>query len=251
MCLGARFGCVGASRRCSAELGATTAKTGSRVRRAGPFVLAPRTRITNHGARPKRKRIGEGGGSVMNRVLQLALALTVAAVARVVTVSAQSARFGLGGGLIAPLSTYKDDDEAAWLAGANVEFAIAMSPVGVRVDGLYGETKHRDIGGSPVDGKTRLIGGLPSVVWNIPVPAPIVKPYALAGGGFYNVKITNPNGLLRVSTSEAKFAYWVGAGVQGCVRPAPFFSEGRYVSVRTNPHTTFIPLTVAGTFGAT
>ena len=111
----------------------------------------------------------------MNRVLQLALALTVASVARVVTVAAQSARFGLGGGLIAPLSTYKDDDKAGWLAGANVEFAIPLSPVGVRVDGLYGETKHRDIGGSPVDGKTRLIGGLASVVWNIPASAPIVK----------------------------------------------------------------------------
>src|SRR5213079_2952502 len=97
--------------------------------------------------------------------------------------------FRLGGGLIAPLSTYKDDDKAGWLAGANVEFAIPLSPVGVRVDGLYGETKHKDIGGSPVDGKTRLIGGLASVVWNIPVPAPIVKPYVLAGGGLYNVKI--------------------------------------------------------------
>ena len=187
----------------------------------------------------------------MNRVLQVALAVTVVSVARVATMAAQSARFGLGGGLIAPLSTYKDNDKAGWLAGANVEFAIPLSPVGVRVDGLYGETKHKDIGGSPVDGKTRLIGGLASVVWNIPVPAPIVKPYVLAGGGLYNVKITNPNGLLAVNTSESKFAYGVGAGVRVGVGPARFFAEGRYVSVRTNPHTTFIPLTVGVTFGST
>ena len=187
----------------------------------------------------------------MNRVLQLALAVTVASVARVATTAAQTARFGLGGGVIAPLSTYKDGDKAGWLAGANVEFAIPLSPVGVRVDGLYGETKHKDIGGSPVDGKTRLIGGLASIVWNVPVPAPIVKPYVLAGGGLYNVKITNPNGLLAVNTSESKFAYGVGAGVKVGVGPARFFAEGRYVSVRTNPHTTFIPLTVGVTFGST
>lgn len=186
----------------------------------------------------------------MNRVLQLAIAVTVASVACVATMAAQSARFGLGGGLIAPLSTYKDSDKPGWLAAANVEFSIPLSPVGVRVDGLYGETKHKDISGSPVDGKTRLIGGLASVVWNIPVPAPIVKPYALAGGGFYNVKITNPNGLLAVNTSESKFAYGVGAGVKVGVGSARFFAEGRYVSVRTNPHTTLIPLTVGVTFGS-
>src|SRR5258708_17141826 len=129
MCLGARFRCVGGSRHCSAELGATTAKTGSRVRRAGPFVLAPRTGITNHGARPKRKKIREGGGSVMNRVLQLALALTVASVARVVTVAAQSARFGLGGGLIAPFSTYQADGNAGVVAGPNPGLPNPPSPV--------------------------------------------------------------------------------------------------------------------------
>ncbi len=186
----------------------------------------------------------------MHRLLQLAFAVTVGSVVCVTTVAAQSARFGMGGGLIAPLSTYKDNDKAGWLADANVEFAIPLSPVGVRVDGLYGETKHKDIGASPVDGKTRLIGGLASVVWNIPVPAPIVKPYVLAGGGLYNVKITNPNGLLAVNTSESKFAYGVGAGVNVGVGPARFFAEGRYVSVRTNPHTTFIPLTVGVTFGS-
>jgi hypothetical protein len=105
--------------------------------------------------RPKRERIREGGGSFMNRVLQLALAVTVASVVRVATTAAQSARIGIGVGLLAPLSHYKDADKMGWLAGANVEFAIPLSPVGVRVDGLFGQTTHKDIGGSPVDGKTR------------------------------------------------------------------------------------------------
>lgn len=186
----------------------------------------------------------------MNRVLRLALTVTVAAIAGHATLSAQNARFGVGGGLIAPLSDYKDVDKAGWHVAANVAYAIPLSPVGVRVDGLYGQTTHKDFAGSPVNGKTRLIGGLASVVWNIPVSAPLVKPYVLAGGGFYTVKITAPSEVPPVDSSESKFAYGVGAGVNVGVGPVHFFAEGRYVSVRTSVHRTFVPLTAGVTFGA-
>jgi Outer membrane protein beta-barrel domain len=187
----------------------------------------------------------------MNRVLQLVIAVTVVSVACVATVAAQSARVGLGGGLIAPLSDYKNGDKAGWQATANVEFGIPLSPVGVRVDGLYGQTKHKDFGGSPVDGKTRLIGGLASVVWSVPIPAPMVKPYVLVGGGFYNVKITVPSAVPPVDTSESKFAYSFGGGLKVGVGPARFFVEGRYVSIQTSGASTkFIPVTVGVTFGA-
>ena len=109
----------------------------------------------------------------MNRVLQVMLAVTVVSVATVAAVAAQTASFGVGGGLIAPLSNYKDGDKAGWHVAANVEFAIPLSPVGVRVDGLYGQTSHK----APFDndGNTKLIGGLASLVWKIPVPAPLVR----------------------------------------------------------------------------
>src|SRR3989442_10092596 len=122
----------------------------------------------------------------MHRLLQLAFAVTVGSVVCVTTVAAQSARFGVGGGLIAPLSTYKDNDKAGWLADANVEFAIPLSPVGVRVDGLYGETKHKDIGASPVDGKTRLIGGLAGGGRDNPGPGPPREARGRARGGPFN-----------------------------------------------------------------
>jgi opacity protein-like surface antigen len=186
----------------------------------------------------------------MNRVLKLVIAVATVSVASVATVAAQSVSFGVGGGLIAPLSDYKDVDKAGWHVAANVAFAIPLSPVGVRVDGLYGQTTHKDFAGSPVDGKTRLIGGLASVVWNIPVSAPLVKPYVLAGGGFYNVKITAPSEVPPVDSSESKFAYGVGAGVNVGVGPVHFFAEGRYVSVRSSVHRTFVPLTAGVTFGA-
>jgi len=181
----------------------------------------------------------------MNRVLHLALAVTAASIAGHATLAAQRARFGVGGGLIAPLSDYKDGDKAGWQVAANVEFAIPLSPVGIRVDGLYGQTAHRN----PVEGKTKLVGGLVSMVYEIPVPAPMVKPYLLAGGGFYNVKITLSNAV-PPETSESKFAYGGGAGVNLGVGPVHLFAEGRYVSVRTSVKTTFSPLTVGVTLGS-
>ena len=187
----------------------------------------------------------------MNRVLHLAFALTVASFASVPTLAAQGARFGLGGGLLAPMSDYKDIDKAGWLATANVEFKIPLSPVGVRVEGLYGQTSHKDLGGGPVDGKTRLIGGIASVVWNVPLPAPLVKPYVLAGGGFYNVKLTVPSAVPPVDTSESKFAYTFGAGLKIGIGPARFFVEGRYASIQTSDVSTkFLPLLVGVTFGS-
>ncbi len=85
-------------------------------------------------------------------------------------------------------------------------------------------------------------------LWNIPVPAPIVKPYVLAGGGFFNLKTTIPS--LGVDSSESKFAYGLGAGVRIGVGPVNFFAEGRYVSVQTSGSATkFIPLTVGVLFG--
>ena len=187
----------------------------------------------------------------MNRLLQLAFAVTVGSVVCVATGAAQSARFGLGGGLLAPLSDYKTVDKAGWQATANVEFGIPLSPVGVRVDGLYGQTMHKDVGASPVDGKTRLIGGLASVVWTVPIPAPMVKPYVLVGGGFYNVKFTFPSDVPPVDTSESKFAYSFGGGLKVGIGPARFFVEGRYVSIQTSGSSTkFIPVTVGLTFGS-
>ena len=138
----------------------------------------------------------------MNRVLQVALAVTLGSLAGVATAAAQGVRFGLGGGLTAPLSDYKDLDKTGWHATLNANFAIPLSPVGVRVDGLYGQTSHKDIGTTAVTGNTKLIGGIANLVYKIPVPAPIVKPYLLAGGGVYNLKIKATSPSASIDTSE-------------------------------------------------
>lgn len=186
----------------------------------------------------------------MNRVLQSVITVLVFSLACVATVAAQGVRFGLGGGLIAPLSDYKNADKMGWHATLNANFAIPMSPVGVRVDGLYGQTSHKDIGTTPVTGNTKLIGGIANLVYNIPVPAPVVRPYLLAGGGVYHVQIKATAGSTTIDTSETKFTWDFGGGAKFGAGPASFFAEIRYVSIQESGGATkFVPITVGVMFG--
>jgi opacity protein-like surface antigen len=187
----------------------------------------------------------------MNRFLQLVITLAVVSMAAVATATAQGAHFGLGGGLTMPVSDYNNADNAGWHALGKVDFAIPLSPVGVRVDALFGQTKHKDIGSSPVNGKTQLIGGLANIVYKIHLPAPLVKPYLLAGGGIYNLKITITNAVPPVDTSETKFTWDLGAGATFGAGPAQFFVEARYVTIQESGGSTkFIPITAGLSFGA-
>lgn len=187
----------------------------------------------------------------MKRVLQLVITVVLVSLARVAMVAAQGVHFGLGGGLIAPLSDYKDVDKMGWHATLNANFAIPLSPVGIRVDGLYGQTSHKDIGTTPVTGNTKLIGGIANLVYKIPVPAPVVKPYLLAGGGVYHVQIKASSGpSASIDTSETKFTWDFGGGATFGAGPASFFAEIRYVSIQESGGSTkFVPITVGVMFG--
>ncbi len=53
-----------------------------------------------------------------------------------------------------------------------------------------------------------------------------------------------------MDSSESKFAYGLGAGVNIGAGPINVFAEGRYVSVQTSGGATkFVPLTVGVLFG--
>ena len=172
----------------------------------------------------------------MNRVLRLGIAIVFAPVA---TLAAQSAHFGIGGGATVPLGDYSTGDNAGWHALAKVDFKIPMSPVGVRVDGIFSQTSHKGI-----DGHTRATGGLASIVWH--VPAALVKPYLLGGVGLYNVDISTGG----VSASETKFTFGVGGGLSFGTGPTRFFIEGRYVSFQASGGSiNFIPITAGINFG--
>lgn len=183
----------------------------------------------------------------MNRSFQLVVALGISAGVGVSLAAAQNVRFGIGGGLTMPLSDYKTIDKTGWHALVKADVAIPLSPVGVRVDGLYSQTDHK----SPATGNTKLIGGLASVVYKIPTGAPMVKPYILAGAGVFHVKQTFPSQPGTSEFSATKAAFAGGAGLSIGVGPVHAFAEARYASVQTSGSTLpFVPVTAGLSFGS-
>jgi outer membrane protein with beta-barrel domain len=175
----------------------------------------------------------------MTRVLRVPLALVVAALAGVSPVAAQNARFGLGGGLTMPIRDYKTSDDAGWHLFGKVDIGIPMSPLGVRVDGMYAQTTKK----SPATGNTKLAGGTAGLVWNVAAAIPGLKPYVVGGVGFYNV---NAGG-----RSETKFAWGAGLGTSIGVGPMHGFAEARYMSVHLGGGAVrFVPVTVGVSFGS-
>lgn len=175
----------------------------------------------------------------MNRVRQAATAVAVTTIVGVSGGTAQSARFGLGGGLTVPLSEYKNTNSTGWHVLGKVDITIPMSPVGVRVDGMYGQTSEK----SPLTGNTKLAGGTADLLWHIPTTVPGLKPYILGGAGVFNV---NPGG-----GSTTKFAWDAGLGTSIGVGPIHAFAEARYISVHLTPtHLKFVPVTAGLSFGS-
>src|SRR2546427_13265985 len=124
---------------------------------------------------------------MQRRMLSL-LAVCCTAVAGIAAAQTPSARFGLGGGVIIPVGNYKDADKIGWHGLGMAQFGLPGSPVDIRVDALYGQTTHKDIGTTPVSGNTKLYGGLASVVYNIG-PKLMARPYILGGVAAHHVKI--------------------------------------------------------------
>jgi hypothetical protein len=167
------------------------------------------------------------------------LALVVGALAGVSPVAAQSARFSLGGGLTMPIRDYKTSDNTGWHLLGKVDIGIPMSPLGVRVDGMYAQTSQK----SPATGNTKLAGGTADLVWHVATAIPGLKPYVVGGVGFYNVDAGGG--------SETTFAWGAGLGTSVGVGPIHGFAEARYMSVHLSGGSVrFVPLSVGVSFGS-
>src|SRR5947208_15823645 len=112
----------------------------------------------------------------MSRLMLGLAMLGLASLGATAEARAQGTRFGLGGGLAAPTGDYGSVDKGGWHALVQLDFAIPMAPVGLRVDGLYGRTSHKDQSGTAVPGSAPRAGGLVSPVWVGKYPARMVEP---------------------------------------------------------------------------
>lgn len=183
----------------------------------------------------------------MKRMFLGVLALGMGSLAGFSNLQSQSARFGIGGGVTAPIGDYSTADKLGWHGLGMVLIELPMSPVAIRVDGMYGQTTHK----LSIPGNTKLGGGTANAVLRIGPPAPLVKPYLVAGAGYYNVKVEITSGPGAGSASESKFAFGGGAGISFGLAAVHGFVEARFLSVQTSGSATnFIPISAGVMFGA-
>jgi opacity protein-like surface antigen len=148
-------------------------------------------------------------------------------------------RITIGGGLLMPMGTYKDNDKMGFIGQAGI--GMPVGPIGIRIEGDYGQSSHKN----NVGGNTKIIGGMAAAVYHFKSPS-TVKPYVLGGLGMYNVKV-DVTGF--GSASETKLAFGGGAGLELKMTGASLYLEAKYMNVTTSGSSTaFIPITVGVRF---
>jgi hypothetical protein len=159
--------------------------------------------------------------------------------------SAQSYRFGIGGGVLMPMGDYNTVDKPGWVAGADATYWLAGTAIGIRVEGSYSQTKH-----DGVDGNTKIAGGMADVVYAFGGSASQVRPYVLAGIGYYNVKV-DVTGFGSASESKVGFGGGAGFAFKMGTGGTRIFVEGKFTSVSTSGSSlNFLPIRAGIRFGS-
>ena len=137
---------------------------------------------------------------------------------------------GVGLGITNPMGDWKDNtaylgDKMGFNFGAGASFGLGTAPVRLRVDASWTQTSHA----TGVDGKTRLLGGMVSVVYPF-ATAGSIKPYVLAGLGIASIKSTVPS--VSVDTSKTALNFGGGAGIRFPMTSMSVFVEARYLTAK-------------------
>jgi hypothetical protein len=155
------------------------------------------------------------------------------------TATAQDVRITAGYGRILPTADYSRRFEKGWQLMGAVEVTVPRTPLGLRVDGMYGGTGFRDDGFTV--GSFHFSVATAAVVCHIGSPAAPLRPYLLGGIGY--------------STSQPEWApaFAGGGGLSLAAGPWKAFVEGRFVragnvGITTTP-ITFVAVTGGLSFG--
>jgi hypothetical protein len=155
--------------------------------------------------------------------------------------------FGIGAGADIPMNNIRAVTKDGWAVQGQVGwFPSAASMFGIRADGTYGQTPHRetDCRGCS-DPKLWTVGG--DVILRFPLDRtsklnPVL--YAFGGGGWANFSgidtrqtrtLGNCVGSVQPCFKDGGQAYWdVGPGVDFSVGGLHLYAEGRYMTVMTD-----------------
>ncbi|MFL5616703.1 MAG: outer membrane beta-barrel protein [Gemmatimonadaceae bacterium] len=166
-------------------------------------------------------------------------ALTVSAV----PAQAQFPHLSVMGGVTMPKGDASTADNMGYNGGIALGFSAPMVPIGIRIDAAVHHFPGKDNNaGAGFTASTNIWSGTVNATYSLPVPAP-VKPYAIAGLGYYGAVVTVDN--VPGSASDKKLGYNAGVGIAF----SRLFAEVRYHHMNTDGSAlTFMPLTFGITF---
>lgn len=157
---------------------------------------------------------------------------------------AQFPHLSIMGGVSFPKGDAAQVQDMGYNGGLGLGFSAPMIPIGIRLEaGLHHfPGKDVNVGGTTFTQSTNVWSGTVNATYSLPLPSP-VKPYAIAGLGYYGAIMTVDG--VPGNTSESKLGYNAGVGVSF----SRFFAEARYHHMNTeNSALTFMPLTFGITF---
>src|SRR6184192_2507578 len=125
---------------------------------------------------------------------------------------AQFPHMGITAGVSFPKGDASQATDMGYNGGLLLGFSAPVIPVGLRVDASihHFPGKDQNIGGTTFNASTNIWMATANATFDLPLPLP-VKPYAIAGLGYYGA-ITTVNGVPG-STSDKKLGYNAGIGV--------------------------------------
>ena len=160
-------------------------------------------------------------------------------------------RFLIGGGATLALGDFGDPFNNGPHGLVGVAFQPAGFPVGIRIDGMY----HRISGDEDVlladDANAQIINGTVNAVYSFSSSTSTpIRPYILAGGGVYNLKLVGddvPDG----ADGDTNFGINAGAGFDYQASDnLGIFLEGRFHLIFTDPDkTNVLPISVGVRIG--
>jgi opacity protein-like surface antigen len=152
---------------------------------------------------------------------------------------AQFPHLGVMGGVSMPKGDAADAENMGYNGGLTLGFSAPMMPIGIRLDAGLHHFPGKDInaGGTTFTQSMNIWNGTVNATFGLPLPLP-VKPYAIAGLGYYGAIMTVDG--VPGNSSESKLGYNAGVGVSF----SRFFGELRYHHMNTSGSAiTFMPLT--------
>ena len=161
--------------------------------------------------------------------------------------TAPGVHVGVATGPGAPVGDSRDSFETGFNGSAFVNWIPDVSPVGLRVEGMYQNLDIEPQFGE--GGDAEILAGLAGAV--IAPKTGTVKPYAVGGGGIYNVDVDR-QGLVSGGTNNTEFGWNAGGGVAFPLGKTNIFVEARYHSINTEgedrERVKLVPVTVGITF---